>query len=354
MSRIGIVICNYNKKDMVTDCIKAVFEQTYQDFDLYVCDNGFTDGSGDAIEAEYGSRLTLIRNSENLGGSGGFNTGLRAACKRGYDYYMCIDNDAFLDEGCVSNLLDFLEEHGDVGIAAAKIYHMERPDTVQNFGQIIDFKNYCTEVPYLGYTEDGSMPDFVYTEAVPACALMIRKEVISDIGLLPEENFLYWDDTEWCFRAREAGWKIASVGSAKALHCMGARREDVSTFPTYYAWRNWIRFFILHTPEEDLPNMGITFLTSVYLVQCEGYEGDRFARAATVMAAYEDAIDGVCGKAAEGIIRDIEKDGREVRFDSIADLPAEYEKGRELFIFANLPGFLRKAQELRKNNRSRQ
>ncbi|MCR5453225.1 MAG: glycosyltransferase family 2 protein [Lachnospiraceae bacterium] len=368
--QLGVVICNYNKKDKLLECIKAVSEQKFSDFDLYICDNASSDGSAGTVIREYSLNeydgnvpekrfyrgrlgdeseigLELIVNAENLGGSGGFNTGLKAAYKKGYDFLMCVDNDAFLDENCIQKLIDFLIEHEEAGIAAAKIYHYERPDTVQNYGQIINFESFCTEVPDLGRTEDGTMPKFVYSDAVPACALIIRKEVVDQIGFMPEENFLYWDDTEWCTRAREAGWKVASVGDAKALHCMGAKKEDVNTFPTYYAWRNWIRYFILHTPEEKLPNMAITFLTSVYLVQYEGYKGERFQKAATVMAAYEDAVNNVMGKAKDGIIGEIEKDGQNICCDSIKDLPEEFEKGREMFVFAHLPGFLRKARAIR-------
>ena len=77
MKRLAAIICNYNKASMVTQCIDALFEQKYQDFDLYVVDNGSTDESLEKISA-YGKALTLFANTENLGGSGGFNTGLRA------------------------------------------------------------------------------------------------------------------------------------------------------------------------------------------------------------------------------------------------------------------------------------
>ena len=90
-----------------------------------------------------------------------------------------------------------MQEHPETGIAAAKIYHREAPDYVQQFGQKIDFENFCTDVTYLNAYEDGSMPEYVYTDAVAACALMIRQERHwkKNSALCREGKiFLYWDD----------------------------------------------------------------------------------------------------------------------------------------------------------------
>lgn len=302
MKQIGIVICNYNKKNDALACIRSILESKFQDYDIYVVDNASTDGSAEAIRNAYGEQVTLLVNQENLGGSGGFNTGLRAAFQKGYPYLMCVDNDALLDENAVGNLLAFLQEHPETGIAAAKIYHREAPDYVQQFGQKIDFENFCTDVTYLNAYEDGSMPEYVYTDAVAACALMIRWSVIEKIGFMPEENFLYWDDTEWCYLCNRAGWKVASVGNAMALHAMGAKKELENTFPTYYAWRNWLRFFMRYTEPEEWEAMAGTFLDSMFQIVYEGLHKGEKNRTRTVMLAYDDALHGVTGKAGENRI----------------------------------------------------
>lgn len=302
MKEVGVVICNYNKAEQVLECIQTVLESKYQDFDLYVVDNGSTDGSAQAIRNTYGDQLTLLENQENLGGSGGFNTGLRAVYEKGYPFLMCVDNDAMLDENAIGNLRKFLLQHEEAGMAGAKIYHLEAPDYVQQFGQKIDFEYFCTEVNYYNAYEDGSMPDYLYTDSVAACALMVRRSIVDKIGLMPEENFLYWDDTEWCHRCNLAGYKVASVGNAAALHAMGAKKETVNTFPTYYAWRNWIRFFIRYTPQEKLEKMAETFLESIFQVVYEGLHKQEINKVRTVMLAYDDAIHGVVGKAGENRI----------------------------------------------------
>lgn len=331
MKKIGIVICNFNKADKVLECIQCVLESKFQDFDIYVVDNASIDNSVKMINEKYGDKVNLIVNEENLGGSGGFNKGLRTAYDKGYEYLMCIDNDAMLDENAVGNLYYFLEEHEEVGMAGSKIYHLENPDYIQQFGQEIDFEYFCTVVPHLNMYEDGSMPDFLYVDSVAACSLMIRRSTIDKIGFMPEENFLYWDDTEWCYLCNKAGMKVASVGNSMALHAMGAKNEVVNTFPTYYAWRNWIRFFAKYTEEKRLPKMAEVFLGSIFQVVYEGLHNGEENRAKTVMLAYEDAINNVMGKAGDNRI--FELDFNDKNFKKIFEASESYyieENGHEI------------------------
>lgn len=327
MKKVGIVVCNYNKAEAVSDCIQCIFESKFKDFDLYVVDNASTDGSPSVIRERFGDSVNLIVNSQNLGGSGGFNTGLRIAYKKGYPYLMCVDNDAMLDENAIGNLYEFLESHPETGMAGSKIYHMENPDYIQQFGQTIDFDYFCTEVPYLNRIEDGTLPEYLYVDSVAACSLMIKRSTIEKIGLMPEENFLYWDDTEWCYLCNRAGLKVASVGNSVALHAMGAKKEDVNTFPTYYAWRNWISFFIKYTTEERLSDMADTFLKSVFEVVYEGLHKNEKNKACTVMMAYDDAIHNVTGKAGDNRIFDLD-----INYSSYTEL---FRSGNSFYINEN-------------------
>lgn len=347
MNRVGIVICNYNKREMVTSCIEAVLAQTCKDYDLYVVDNASLDDSVDVIRKKYSAeQLTLIRNFENLGGSGGFNTGLRRAIKDGHEYLMCVDNDCILETDALERLVEFLDNHPECAMAASKIYHLEDPEYVQNYGQVIDFEHFVTEAKYLGVHEEGQMPEYVFSDAVPACALLVRKSITDEIGLLPEDNYLYWDDTEWCYKANLLGYKVASVGASKAYHAMGAKKEDVNTFPTYYAWRNWIAFFIKYTPEEKWIDMARYFLTSIFETEYWGWYNGVYSKSNTVMAAYDDAIHGVSGKAGRDRIFEMDFPENEYR-EPYEEVKEEFDNAKELFIYSQLPLFLRQVSKLR-------
>lgn len=306
MKTTGIVICNYNKCDYVLGCIQSVLESKTDDYDLYVVDNASTDDSVEKIQELYGDRLNLIVNEENLGGSGGFNTGIRKVVSAGYKYVWCLDNDVLVDEEALTYLVKFLDEHEETGMVGSKVYHMENPDYVQQFGITIDFNELCVEAKYLNEFEDGTMPEVVYSDAVAACSVLVRTSLIKEIGPMPEANFLYWDDTEWGYRCNRAGYKVASYGKSKVLHAMGAKKESVNTFPVYYAWRNWINFFIKYTPEENMERVAETFIQSVFEIVYGGYYRGEYNKAKTVMYAYDDALHGVYGKAPADKIFDID------------------------------------------------
>lgn len=306
MKTTGVVICNYNKCDYVINCIQSVLESKTDDYDLYVVDNASTDDSVEKITKLYGDKLTLIVNKENLGGSGGFNTGIKKVVDAGYKYVWCLDNDVLVDEEALMTLVEFLDKHKEAGMAGSKVYHMENPDYVQQFGMTISFDDFCVDANYLNWQEDGTMPEVVYSDAVAACSLLVRTSLIKEIGMMPEENFLYWDDTEWGYKCNLAGYKVASCGKSKVLHAMGAKKENVNTFPIYYAWRNWINFFVRYTPESKLEKMCESFIESIFEIVYGGYYRNEFNKVKTVMYAYDDALHGIFGKASPGKIFDID------------------------------------------------
>ncbi len=102
MRKIGVVICNYNKRDYVLNCIASMLKQSVE-ADIYVVDNASADGSAEAVRQKYGQQVTLIENKDNLGGSGGFNTGLRRVLQEDYTYIMLMDNDVVADVDAVKH-----------------------------------------------------------------------------------------------------------------------------------------------------------------------------------------------------------------------------------------------------------
>lgn len=296
--QIGIVICNYNKADFVVNCIRSIMESSYQDFDLYVVDNASTDESVEKIRSEYGDKLTLIVNSENMGGSGGFNTGLREVLKKDYTYLMCVDNDVAFDKNAIKELHNFLVEHSDVGMVGSRAYFMDDPERIWSFSGSIDFDKYVQVDNYRNCTDGDAVPEVVYCDYVPACAMMLRAEAVRKVGLMPEENFIYWDDMEWGYRFNQAGYRVAAYGKSKVWHKGGGRNAG-NTFINYYMWRNRLRFFMKVLPKEDRERFADTVLTELFrmIYSCKLKGEDNIIK--SVMYAFDDAVHGVTGRAAD-------------------------------------------------------
>lgn len=299
MNPIGVVICNYNKRDFVLECIRSLWESKVHNFDIYMVDNASTDGSVEAVKKEFGDCVTVLENKENLGGSGGFNTGLRVVRDKGYRYFMCLDDDAQVDENAINALYEYMEANPDVGMAGARVYHMQMPEYIQQCGLMIDFEHCSAKTLYADVLEDGSLPEVIECDTVATCAVMIRGDVIrnTDVGIMPEDNFIYWDDMEWGHRMHLAGFRTVTLAAARVLHQMGANVRKPNTFLDYYMWRNRTNFFMRYTPEEKLEEMSVQALSGIFDAMYESMYREEHNVMQSISYAYQDALQGVRGKA---------------------------------------------------------
>ena len=313
MKDIGIVVCNYNKKDDVLKCVESILESELDgiSYDVTVVDNASTDCSAEALEQRFSDRITVIRNKENLGGSGGFCTGLRHVMGSDYEYIMCVDNDVLFDRDAIRELHDFLEKHPETGMAGSKILVMDDPERIQTYGAMIDYEKYRFKDLYEREPDRDDLPEYVYCDYVPACSLIARKSAVEKVGLMPEENFIYWDDMEWGVRFNLAGYKVAAVSASKIWHRGGGIGSASSgTFTKYYSLRNRIRFFLKYLKEDARRDFAEKILDEVYRsVVGSGLKGDT-GMAETVIYALDDAVHDVTGKAADYKILERRPDNR--------------------------------------------
>ena len=308
MARAAIIICTYNKKEYVLKCLASLFEQTWQDFDIIVVDNASSDGTSEAVMDAYGSKVTLRRTDENLGGTGGFNTGMEQALSGDYEYLALLDSDVVLDRECLGRMVALLGEEKNIGILGSKILKMDLPDIIQEFGPMLNMENVSFEVRDRGEKEDIPLPDVKDCDYVPACALMVRRSVADQIGMMPDGNFIYYDDIEWCMRCRQAGFRVAVSNLAKVWHKGGAG-IDKTTFSVYYINRNKTDFFMRFLPVGDdagIEELKRTVKRQGEIILRDMYQGLYVCKRTgmksvykTRMEAFLDALEGHRGKTED-------------------------------------------------------
>jgi len=294
MNKLAVVICTFNKRDFVLDCIESVLNSDRTDFDIIVVDNASTDGSVDAIKVKYGEKLTLIAKTENTGGSGGFNSGMQEVLDRGfYKYFILMDNDITVKNDTISELRDYMDKHDDVGICGSAIFQMENPEITQEMGAVIRFDELTNKPLYHQVKADG-LPHFVDCDYVPFCSAMIRTDILNEVGLIDTGNFIYWDDMEFCWRVRKAGYKVHAISSSVVYHCMSSKQYD-TTFGTYYFFRNKLKCFTRHTSESEFELLPEIITKRLYRsIICNI---DNSPVITTYMHALNDALNEVTGKA---------------------------------------------------------
>ena len=240
--RVVIVVLSWNGRDDTLNCLASLRLLTYPAYQVVVVDNGSTDGSVEAIRAEYPD-VSLIETGENLGYVGGNNAGLSWALERGGDYVLLLNNDTEVAPEFLSELVRVAESVPSVGIVGPTIYYFDRPQTIWSAGGAIDWARGETRMIGLDEADTGQFgcePRPV--DFVTGCALLVKSRVIQQIGMLDLRFFAYYEDAEWSVRAARAGFAIWHVPSAKIWHKILPERRAASPQTHYYMTRNRLLF----------------------------------------------------------------------------------------------------------------
>lgn len=243
MPRVTIIVLNWNGLADTLECLESLAGLDYPSYEVVVVDNGSTDGSVEAVRGRF-PQVTLIENGENLGFTGGNNVGLRHALAGGADYALLLNNDTEVAPDFLHCLVEAMEADPLAGIAGPTIYYHERPDLVWSAGGAIDWRRGKTWMVGLNTPEAGQLGDLPrQVDFVTGCALLVKRAVVEQVGMLDERFFAYYEEAEWCVRARRAGFRITHVPQARVWHKIPLDARDTSPSVHYYMTRNRLLFF---------------------------------------------------------------------------------------------------------------
>jgi GT2 family glycosyltransferase len=243
--RISIIILNWNGKKDTLECLESVQQIDYPNYQIVVVDNGSIDGSVSAIRESF-SHIHIIENQANLGFAAGNNVGIEYAVSEGADYIFLLNNDTTVDSQLLREFIKASEKYPDAGILGAQIYIYKDPKKIWYAGA--KWLPEQAQFIHLGIGEVDSgenWQEIRETEYICGCALLIKTEVVKKIGVLDPRYFLIWEETDWCYRARQAGYRCLVVPNAKVWHKISASFSggNQSHHAQYFWWRNrflWI------------------------------------------------------------------------------------------------------------------
>lgn len=236
--KVSIVILNWNGKADTLECLASAIQLDYQNHELVVVDNGSTDDSVTEISKQYPD-ITLLQTGANLGYAGGNNVGIKWALSNGAEYILLLNNDTTIDSKLISAFVEAAQTIPDAGIFGAKIYFHDRPNILWFAGG--RWLSHDMRLDHIGHGQKDS-PDFGnYRECeyVTGCALFASAGVFREVGLLDEDFFLTYEETDWCYRARKKGYKCIVVPTAKLWHKVSASFGGTSSpLVKYFMIRN--------------------------------------------------------------------------------------------------------------------
>ena len=246
-----MIITNWNGRKLLKACLASLFENTsYPNCHVIVVDDGSVDGSAEMVETEFPD-AKLIRNMKNQGFAKSNNFGIKYALTRGAQYVLLLNSDIIIvGKEWLPIMIGVTESDGSIGILGCKLLYPN--GRLQHAGGIVGVNGFR----HRGIKEkDAGQYDKVQTvDYVTGAAFLIKAEVIRQIGFLDEEfSPLYFEEIDWCVRARFYGFKVVYSPVPALIHKGRSTTRLLSKRKTdFYYKRNWIRFFLLNFEFSDI------------------------------------------------------------------------------------------------------
>jgi GT2 family glycosyltransferase len=219
-AHITIVIVAWNQVEKTLDCLATVAALDSPPGRVLLVDNGSAPPLAAAVAPRFPA-VELLRLPDNRGFAGGYNAGIRAALDGGAAAVLLLNNDTLLAPDALDRLAEELETAANVGLVTAKITYAADPQRIwtvgANLNAFLDLKDGGQ-----GQIDAGQWATPRDVDFAPFCAILVRREVWETVGLLDEAFFLYYEDMDYCRRARRAGWRVRLCPAAHVRHDVSA------------------------------------------------------------------------------------------------------------------------------------
>lgn len=244
---VSIIILQYNNSQDTIGCLNSVGKLTFSNYKIIVVDNASTPEHLNNIKTYFENQWTetktyeLILSGSNLGYSGGNNLGIKHALEKGTDYILVLNADTTIEKDALTKLVEVGESNPKIGILGPAI---DEGDKKVYGGKIAWLKTELKHNP--GSASGYWLPTVSY---IIGAAMLIKKEVLEKKGLLDKRYFLYFEDADYCIRARKAGYELALVPNALVAHAISASTSQLgSALLLRYHFRNAHLFNLKNGP----------------------------------------------------------------------------------------------------------
>lgn len=265
---LSIIIVNYNGGQLVRDCLDRLWPELRPGWEVFLVDNASRDRSADGLERAYPG-LSVIRNADNVGFARANNQAMRLATGA---YVLLLNPDVAITRGATSTALAYLESHPDVSILGPKILlpdgrldpaarrSFKTPETylykVTGLSRVFPrhrrFGRY-----YLSYLDEDAVTD---VDSIVGAFMLIRRSIIDAIGMLDERFFMYCEDEDWCWRAKQAGGRVVYHPGLVVHHRKGSSTRTVPIRMAYH----WHRSLFLYHRKNIAPRHSTLANAGVY------------------------------------------------------------------------------------------
>jgi hypothetical protein len=251
--KVSIVSINYNQPQVTAEMIKSLQQITYPNTEIIIVDNGSPEHTCKEIEHEF-TGVKFIYLEKNLGFAGGNNEGFKHATGK---YILMLNNDTEVDKDFLQPLVEQMENNPKIGIISPKIYYYHHDNLIQYAGTS-KINHITSRGRHFGNKEqdNGQYNTASETYYPHGAAMLFRKSLLDEIGLMYDGYFLYYEEYDFAERVKKQGYSIWFEPKSKIYHKESVSTGKNSPLKTYYMTRNRLLFLRRNVS-------GITFLLAI-------------------------------------------------------------------------------------------
>ena len=213
---VSIVILNWNGLADTRECLHSLQAAHYSAMRVIVVDNGSKDDEASALEREFSGFIDVLRLPENRGFAAGANAGIRRALEAGTDYVLLLNNDTVVSPDFLQSLVDTAGDIPNLAAVCPRTHFYDRPRMIYSTGgEVSIWRGVATQVGR-GQDDRGQFERLERRGYADGVCMLIPAPALAAVGLLDEQYFAYWEETDWCVRAAERG-----------LHCYYAPQSHI-------------------------------------------------------------------------------------------------------------------------------
>ncbi|MFC7877396.1 glycosyltransferase family 2 protein [Isoptericola sp. NPDC057391] len=303
---VGTVVLNYETPDDTVAAVGSLLGSSWLDQHVVVVDNSADPEQRQTLVSRLPETISYLATGENVGYAAGNNRGIEFLLDAGVDYVLVVNPDARVETGTVEGLVRTARRIGDAGFVGPRLVHGgSSPMTVQSDGGRVDWsRGGATRHAAGGVHVDGAPTGIAEVDYVTGACVLLRRRMLEDVGLIPEEYFLYFEETEHALLAARRGWACVVDRDVRAHHYRRSTSLVPSRAYVYYMTRNRAVFAARHDPGDDAVVRAYDDLDETFL---EPWANKISVRAPALTAVFDDVVrlakehgrDGVVGQCEE-------------------------------------------------------
>lgn len=251
---LSIVIVNWNTRQYLSGALKSIYDNPPDfPFETIVVDNASSDGSATCVRTEF-PQVKVIANEENAGYARGNNQGIQAA--RG-EFVLLLNPDVVLPSGGLEMTVQILRDRPQFGALGVRLVNSDRsvqrsvrgfPTPTSVFFEAMQLSRLFPNSKLLSaYRMDWFKYDREQEVDQPmGTFLLIRRQALEEVGLLDERFPIFFNEVDWCYRARRRGWRILFTPEVEVVHYGGGSTRQVSAKMAWESRNGLLTFYRKH------------------------------------------------------------------------------------------------------------